>query len=157
MKHGIGVTLCAFLCSSRSAERIGRKAQPGHDGCWPPQRHRHWRRPGRTVSCCQQTLLDLVALGHRSSYLYLSTSSALAADWLTARPPYGDGQCRLASICMQQIFVTGLFEALHVTSCNFGPVPCRYAARLLLPQFPDLLLVEASAALGGRIKQVGLA
>jgi hypothetical protein len=36
------------------------------------------------------------------------------------------------------------------------PLPCRYAARLLLPQFPDLLLVEASAALGGRIKQVGL-
>lgn len=30
----------------------------------------------------------------------------------------------------------------------------RYAARLLLPRFPDLLLVEASHALGGRIKQV---
>ena len=36
------------------------------------------------------------------------------------------------------------------------PLARRYAARLLLPQFPDLLLVEASAALGGRIKQVGI-
>jgi len=32
---------------------------------------------------------------------------------------------------------------------------CRYAARLLLPHFPDLLLVEASPSAGGRIKQVG--
>lgn len=29
-----------------------------------------------------------------------------------------------------------------------------YAARLLLPTFPDLLVVEASPSIGGRIKQV---
>lgn len=36
----------------------------------------------------------------------------------------------------------------------YGWFACRYAARLLLPKCPDLMLVEASAALGGRIKQV---